>query len=220
MKKEWYLQYWFICLVFAFSIFILPAIAGIILFAMSYSKDEKIRKAIELQIDKRINEKQIEIDKLINISQLEIGKLKKENEIKIDELKNENEQARIEYERMYDEKVKDEESKVALCKRELERYKEERDKLEKEISELNKEYTIKAVSIEAYKNLKSDEVKNQLQLLSLTQKDMIKDDRALVIDDIWAKKAHAEAQKKQILRCFNAESTSIIESVTHDKAPC
>lgn len=86
--------------------------------------------------------------------------------------------------------------------------------LQTELMVLTEETRIKAVNIEAYDNLKSDEIKNQLQLLRNKQDEMIKIDRAIKITATFGTKKESENQKKQILRCFNAECSNITEAVT------
>lgn len=70
------------------------------------------------------------------------------------------------------------------------------------------------VSIDTYSDLKSDEVKNQLALLKTKQDDLIKSDKALVVTNPSTLKRVVDSQKKQILRCFNAEAASLIGGVT------
>lgn len=44
MKQKWYLQTWFICLLFAFWMFILPGIAGVVLLILQILENSKINK--------------------------------------------------------------------------------------------------------------------------------------------------------------------------------
>lgn len=90
----------------------------------------------------------------------------------------------------------------------------ERSELQKEVDELGREAVCAAVSIEAYEGLKSDEIKNKLVLLKTRQDELIRSDAALVVTNESAQRRVVDSQKKQILRCFNAESSSIIGSVT------
>lgn len=74
---------------------------------------------------------------------------------------------------------------------------------------------VNSVSIDAYENLKSDEVKNQLALLKNKQDEFVKSGSAVeTAKDSTVKKKVLDSQVKQILRCFNAETVSIIENVT------
>lgn len=62
MKRKWYLQTWFICILLFFWMFIVPGIAGIVLLILQYVDDRKIQKnTLDLQtsLDKSVNEKQL-----------------------------------------------------------------------------------------------------------------------------------------------------------------
>ncbi|MCH4199229.1 MAG: DUF4041 domain-containing protein [Clostridium tyrobutyricum] len=55
MKKKWYLQTWFIMVIFAFWFFIIPGIIGIVLLILSVKQDKLIKeeqKSLSLQIEK------------------------------------------------------------------------------------------------------------------------------------------------------------------------
>ena len=75
-----------------------------------------------------------------------------------------------------------------------------------------------AVNIEAYENLRSDEVKNQLSMLKLRQDEAVKNGTAVTVLGITSStkgyKSNVNPKIKQILRCFNVESASIIQAVT------
>ncbi len=87
--------------------------------------------------------------------------------------------------------------------------------LSAELKAVELNIVLNSVSIDAYENLKSDEVKNQLALLKNKQNEIIKSGNAVeTFGSSTAKKKVVDAQAKQILRCFNAETVSIIENVT------
>lgn len=75
-----------------------------------------------------------------------------------------------------------------------------------------------AVNIEAYENLRSDEVKNQLSMLKLRQDEAVKNGTAVTVLGITSStkgyKSSVNPKIKQILRCFNVECASIIQAVT------
>lgn len=89
--------------------------------------------------------------------------------------------------------------------------------LKASIKQLRAEEFLESVTIEAYQNLKSDEVKNELALLAKKQATMEKNGKALTSIATKRELSTSELnnQKKQILRCFNAESSNLIESVTY-----
>ena len=70
------------------------------------------------------------------------------------------------------------------------------------------------VSIDAYSSMKSDEVKNELAILKTRQDELIKIEEALIVTNTDQQRKVVDSQKKQILRCFNAECSSIISAVT------
>lgn len=113
-----------------------------------------------------------------------------------------------------EQKKADAEKKYAEIERETKALENKSKLLKEELASLELDSMIGMVSIEPYEGLKSDEVKNQLALLRARQDDMVKSGEALRILDFKAKKSGLSSQKKQILRCFNAECKSIIESVT------
>ncbi|MCL2285536.1 MAG: DUF4041 domain-containing protein [Firmicutes bacterium] len=49
-KKAWYLQSWFLCIIFMFSILVIPFIIGAVLLILSLVRDKEIRKSIEAQM--------------------------------------------------------------------------------------------------------------------------------------------------------------------------
>lgn len=105
-------------------------------------------------------------------------------------------------------------SQNTSLKTEIERLSNERSALLDDIKALELSVTLGMVSIDGYENLKSDEVKNQLALLRVHQDNLIKDGNALIVSNVNTPKRIIESQKKQILRCFNAECVNIIGSVT------
>lgn len=61
MKQKWYLQTWFICLLFAFWMFVIPGIAGLILLIMQIvtnAKQAKDTSILESSLDIVSEEKQ------------------------------------------------------------------------------------------------------------------------------------------------------------------
>lgn len=105
------------------------------------------------------------------------------------------------------------EEKLEEIKVEIKLLTQSKTALEKELSSLEIDTLTGMVRIDAYENLKSDEVKNKLSLLQIKQDEMVKNELALKIGSSKTGKM-IESQKKQILRCFNAETSNIIENVT------
>ena len=103
--------------------------------------------------------------------------------------------------------------------------KEEVGKIEKEIADLqetlatlNNETMAEAIDVDAYSSLRSDEVKNELALLKVREDELVKSGKAYTADAAGRKMTEINTQAKQLLRCFNSESSSIIEGVTAKNA--
>ena len=120
---------------------------------------------------------------------------------------------------------KERESKEKLAKGAIESIYEAqsatRDQLKEEIADLRAQLKtlrsdtlVELTRVDAYEGLKSDEVKNALAMLRVQQEEKIKSGAALVVSDQDAPKRVIDSQKKQILRCFNAETSNIISNVT------
>lgn len=79
MKQKWYLQTWFICLLFALWMFVIPGIVGIILLIMQMIDNSKLKKASIIDIEnlkKENSDLECSLQELSN----ENTKLKKESE--------------------------------------------------------------------------------------------------------------------------------------------
>ena len=85
--------------------------------------------------------------------------------------------------------------------------------LNNEINFLQQELLLQSVSISEYDNITSDECKNKLQSLKIKQDELTKSGNALLNLNYSTNKT-IENDKKQILRCFNAECMNTIDSVT------
>lgn len=105
--------------------------------------------------------------------------------------------------------------KLEEQQKDLERsMKEYRAKAAKEMALTELDLLVDMVRVDEYEGLKSDEVKNRLTMLRSQQDELVKNGKALSISNTTEKKSELNNQKKQILRCFNAECKSIIEGVT------
>lgn len=102
---------------------------------------------------------------------------------------------------------------IESAKLELSELGKEKKQLQDELESLQNDVVCASVSIGAYDGLKSDEVKNKLTLLKGNEDELIKSGKALVVTNRGTKRV-VDSQKKQILRCFNSESASLIGSVT------
>lgn len=92
--------------------------------------------------------------------------------------------------------------------------KKERKEITEELAIMNADILTEAVKIDAYDNMKSDEIKNELSILRSRQDDLVHSEAALTVATSGAKRAIINSQKKQILRCFNSECANILGNVT------
>ncbi len=105
------------------------------------------------------------------------------------------------------------ENSVALLQNKEAILKKNIQSLKSDIKDLEKTLLVGSVSVDAYENFKSDEIKNKLSILHSTQDEMIRKEEALSVTASGTKTI-VNSQKKQILRCFNSECTNIISNVT------
>jgi len=86
--------------------------------------------------------------------------------------------------------------------------------MNRKIESLEKDYTYLASKFDIDENFTSEEYKNQYALLTVDEKNLISEEKAVNITDSSLNKKTANNYKKQILRCFNSETTSIVSAVT------
>lgn len=114
----------------------------------------------------------------------------------------------------YWKKTKSADDRVQAAQNRVNQLEQAREELHAELETLSQDVLCAMTSIDAYSDLKSDEVKNQLALLKGKQDEVVKSGAALIVSNESDSKKIVDSQKKQILRCFNAESASIIGGIT------
>jgi len=92
--------------------------------------------------------------------------------------------------------------------------KKEQKELENKISELNNDYKYQITAFSIDETITSEEYKNQLALLTLEEKGLIKDNKDIEILDSSINKKLQNNDIKQITRSFNNETAVIISEVT------
>lgn len=105
------------------------------------------------------------------------------------------------------------EDRLVKIKEEIECSKENLKEVKEEIVNSQKELFIKEVELKHIEFETSEEIKNQLSLLSLEEKELIKGE-AIENANFSKKKTYVNNQIKQILRCFNAETDLILNNLT------
>lgn len=93
--------------------------------------------------------------------------------------------------------------------------------LEREISSLNDtlktlraDTLVEAIDVSAYNGLRSDEIKNELALIKVKEDELVKSGNAYNITIKERKTSDINTQVRQLLRCFNSESSSLIEGIS------
>lgn len=110
--------------------------------------------------------------------------------------------------------IRDAEDRVKVLTKEVGILSSQRAELLSELKTLDLDIVPNMVRIDAYENLRSDEIKNELTMLRGKQDTLVRDGSAIQIIDSTAKKKFITTQSKQLLRCFNAECSNILASVT------
>ncbi len=91
--------------------------------------------------------------------------------------------------------------------------KKEKDELKKEIKDLEKEVIVKSCTIPFDEHITSQQVKNELAVLKTRYNEYIKSDNSIIIKSYDNKKT-INNNIKQLLRCFNSETTALLTQVT------
>lgn len=114
----------------------------------------------------------------------------------------------------YWKKTKSADERVKRAEQDVEHLDSQKKDLLRELELLQQDTLCAMTSVDAYADLKSDEVKNKLALLKTKEDELIKAGDALIVTNDSSIRKVVESQKKQILRCFNSETASLIGSVT------
>lgn len=116
-----------------------------------------------------------------------------------------------------DAEIKEHNKNIEELKNTIKILESEKKKIQQEIINYNKECIEKVYDTRNYDNITSSELKNEISMLALEEKELIKNDKALIIHLIESKKV-ISSQTKQILRCFSAETENILSSLTMNNA--
>lgn len=112
------------------------------------------------------------------------------------------------------EKQKEAQNQIQSLTQEIDDLKSELEDLKKEEDTVFSESVVKAMSVEDYGALRSDEIKNKLAVLRAEQNELVRGGGAVLVIGGFDSIKAMNTQEKQILRCFNAECANIIGSVT------
>ena len=179
-KQKWYFNTWLIG----------------ILYALWFLYGIPLAIAVVLTVRKNMYEK-----KLFNI----YGEMD-DSKLALNRMHNDYELKKLELEKDFDTKFN------ILNSRYIEKsgeYNSEIQNLKKEISTLNTETYTEHYNYSSYDGLASEDCKNKLTMLKNKEKEIIKAEKAFIVTSDGSKKEIAD-NKKQILRCFNAECDNLL----------
>jgi len=185
MKGKWYIQTWFIALLAALWPLYVPAAIALYLL---YLQNKENAKVIQLygQAETLVSEATAKSEEMLAGASAEIKRVEEE---------------------------------VANKQSYLEQLKQTLVTAENDIKKLNAEYHALSIDVIAatanlpsYRDIPSEEYKNQLQLLILKQQELIKKGKAVDVTASDSKKT-VDNNIKQLMRCFNAECENITGKV-------
>ena len=176
-KRPWYLQSWFIAILFIFwSIYIPPAI-GVILLIVQAIHDKKIKEQYKMIEDANAYKATLEA---------ECNAVSQQTE----NLKSEQQSIRMNMQN-------------------------EKQSLQQELEWLNRNITLAYITTPIVEEtITSEEYKTQYSMITLKEKEMIKNSTAITITNYTMSKKETSSNIRQLLRCFNAEADVQIASVT------
>lgn len=96
----------------------------------------------------------------------------------------------------------------------IDNLKKKKDGLQSILDNLENDVACNLINTDKYENISSEECKNKLSLLRLEVNDLIKNDKAVKIFDSAKSKKEINANKKQILLCFNNDCSNVINNLT------
>ena len=202
-EKKWYLQTWFLCLLFLFWFMVIPLILGIIFIVKHYINNYKrnLKYGEFDEIEKKINELTQQLNQQQINMQIQLNNLNDTRNKGIDSKNKE-----------IDSKNKE----IAKILQRIEALKTEKNNLENEIRDFNQELIIRYTDVSDYSNISSQEIKNKLNMLKLDVNSLIKNNKAIdvtvSIDNTNKNAINSNIQ--QLLRSFNYECDSIIQKLT------
>lgn len=202
MKQKWYLNTWIIAILFAlWPLYGIPLILGFFLIVLQRIENSDLMKAY--------GDYDTVIQKTSTINQVydkKMEALNKEHSQKMDALNKEYELKALE---LYKKSASED-------KRLKDRLRDLKDSIKSATKELDSLYSNTAVAhydFSEYDGLTSEECKNKISLLKNEEKELIRNNKALIISSGGSKKVIAD-NSKQILRCFNTECDNVLVNLS------
>lgn len=194
-KLPWYLQTWFIAILFFFSFLYIPPIAGIVLLVMQYRENKQIEERYSTIDDANEYKQRIEM-----------------------ECQGQLDNARLDCQRQVssaNEKKIQIEMEVTALQGQKNSTETELQEIRNEINRLEDDVTFYAVKMPfVEENITSEEYKSKYNLIVLKEKEMVKSGSAVQVQNTARQKKEVNNAVKLILRAFNAETDSYISEIT------
>lgn len=127
------------------------------------------------------------------------------------------EKANIELERLNSMYQNDEnlhQNEIASLEKKIEKLKEEIQNLKKEYDDIQADIIYEYTNTKDYSDVTSEDIKNDLSLLKLKEKELVKNKDAFNKSKNLDSKKIINARFKQISKCFSAETTDILNKLT------
>lgn len=192
-EQKWYLQTWFIAVLFAPTLLSLAApfllifpLLGLFLMLQQKKANQKL-----LDLYGEQDEVSTKIQNLDNEYQAKKDNLERSHQDKCSSLSKQYSAMEADY------------------KRNINSLNKEVNSLKSEIKNLEADTLVKHFNFSDYDGLSSEECKNKLSMLKNKEQDFIKSDKVFIITSDGSKKEITD-NKKQILRCFNAECDNLL----------
>ncbi|WP_296118963.1 DUF4041 domain-containing protein [uncultured Eubacterium sp.] len=204
-NRKWYLQTWFIAIMFfptiiAFALppfFIFPII-GIICTILQSKANKQLLTLYGEADQASANIQNLNIEYQNKCSALEKQYADKETACRNDFENQKND---------YQEKSLNEKQKLSALRTEVA-------SLKSEIKSLEGDMLVKHYNFSNYDGLTSEECKNKLSIQKTEEQDFIKSGDAFIVTSDGSKK-EVNDNKKQLLRCFNAECDNLLLGLTY-----
>lgn len=173
-----------------------------------FEKNEWQKKSKELK--EQYNNKNVELEEQYLLKKDELEKGIEEYYFELENLEEEYNKKNKELNNQYKVKTDELENEYLVKKNELEK---ELEPLLERLNDVEDQLVVKDTQIFVDDNITSEEYKNKLSIIRLNQKEFIKNEQAVDIL-IYQERKKLKDNIKQILRCFNSETSAIINSLT------
>ena len=195
--EKFYLETWFIALMFALWPLVLPAFCGVVFLIM------------QLIENKKLTDKYGEYDNIEN----KINELNNQYNQQMKDLASQKETMEKEQQDEFAKTMNDIECQKNKHQSELNKLKEEYKVAKDELSILEGNLLKSHYNFSDYDCLTSEECKNKLSMIKLKESELLKDNSGIIITSSDAKK-ELNNNIKQLIRCFNSECDNVILNIS------